>query len=95
MLAVFAAMLVYVTYRRPEFGIVALVGAAALDVVGRIAEVAGAILTAYQAAVLLVAAVLVWRVIEGSTEWVPTRADLPVLLFWRSPRRRSRRPSSP
>ncbi len=81
MLAFFAGALVVVTYRRPEFGIVALVGAAALDVVGRVAEVAGAILTAYQAAVVLVAVVLAWRVLEGRTEWAPTRADVPVLLL--------------
>ncbi len=81
LLALLGVLLVVVTYRRPEFGIVALVGAAALDTVGRVAEVAGVVLTAYQAAVLLVAAVLVWRVLDGRASWVPTRADLPVLLL--------------
>lgn len=80
-LGVLGVALVVVTYRMPEFGIVALVGAAALDVVGRVADVAGVILTAYQAAVVIVAAVLIWRVLEGTTRWVATRADVPVLLL--------------
>ena len=73
--------LVVVTYRRPEFGIVALVGAAGLDVVGRVADIAGVTLTAYQAAVALVAGALIARVVRGRTEWAPTSADLPVLLL--------------
>ena len=81
LLLVFAAVLAAVTYRRPEFGIVALIGAAALDVVGRVADVAGVVLTAYQATVALVAGVILWRILERRTEWVPTRADLPVLLL--------------
>jgi O-antigen ligase len=80
-LVALAAILATVVYNRPEFGIVALVGAAALDVTGRVTQVAGVVITAYQAAVLLVAAVLLWRVAERRSSIPPTPADLPVLLF--------------
>jgi len=80
-LVAIAAVLAVIVNNRPEFGIVALVGAAALDVTGRVAQVAGVVMTAYQAAVLLVAAVLVWRIVEGRSSFKSTPADLPVLIF--------------
>lgn len=79
--AAFVGLLVVAVSARPELGIVVLVGAAALDVTGRVAQAAGVVITAYQAAVVLVGAVLVWRVLGRRSSFVSTPADLPVLLF--------------
>ncbi|MFA5843199.1 MAG: O-antigen ligase family protein, partial [Coriobacteriia bacterium] len=66
---------------RPELGVVALVGAAALDVTGRVATVAGVQLTAYQLVVAALVAVLGVRAVRRRARVPATPADLPAALF--------------
>lgn len=65
----------------PEVGLVMLMGAAALDHVGRIAQFGPLKLTLYQALVAYMAIILVARVVDGRSRLTATPIDLPVLLF--------------
>ncbi len=73
--------LVLLVSARPEYGLVALTGAAALDVAGRVASVGGVPITLYQLTAAVVVAVVGWSVVTGRTRLRRTGADLPVILF--------------
>lgn len=66
---------------RPEYGLVLLVPAAALDVTGRLAKVAGVTLTLYQALAALLAVVLVWRWRTHRLVPAASPLDVPVVAF--------------
>lgn len=76
-----ASLFAWLSYQRPELGLVALVGGAALDVTGRLAQVGGATLTVYQGAVAVFGLVTIARLAKRRASWRPTKADVPLLLL--------------
>ena len=70
-----------VVFRRPEVAIIALVGAAALDITGRLATIGGAKITIYQGLLVVVLGFVFWRVRTGRSKLVSTPVDLPLAMF--------------
>jgi O-antigen ligase len=66
---------------RPDWGLVMLFGAAALDVMGRLVSVAGVQLTIYQAIAAFLLIVFVTRYRQGRLAWPSTPLDLPLIAF--------------
>lgn len=70
-----------ISYRRPELGIVGLVGAAALDITGRLVSIGGIAITVYQAAVFVFVCTVALRLYRREVRWRPTVADVPLALL--------------
>ncbi len=78
---VLALPLLAVIATRPEWGLIALFGAATLDVQGRLVEVAGVQFTLYQALAGFLFIVFVVRYRQGRIALPRTPLDVPLLVF--------------
>ena len=81
LILVFALPLLALIATKPEWGLIALFGAATLDVQGRLVEVAGVQFTLYQALAGFLFIVFVVRYRQHKTALPRTPLDLPLIVF--------------